>query len=1306
MAGSGIVKFISGSVKAIAIDGTERVLLVGDRVFQNEQIITGDIGMIAIEFSDGRSIDIGRSATITLNDDTLGLGASAQPPGQTLEDARDEVATIQKALEDGEIVDPSKLDAPAAGGAPGEGAGENEGHSHVSVEYNKPAVTPDSGFETKGINVSFPEPEEELILDSVSTPNEVTPNSLPTTNPTAVLLDEDDISPESFNADFNLIRAAFEGDTGYYVGFFNDEGVNDEAPGDDLPVDSPSTQSGFLNADFGNDGSGAIAFNAASLQPAGLTSGGENIHYWVSADGYSLVAYIITEQAVQSELSNEISDYYEQTPTESVVKIIFTAEITDVNTGAFRTSLYGPIDHEDGTTEDNLLINLGYTISDSNGDTAQGILGLNVDDDSPIITEARIEGGIQTKTMRIDEDDLPYGNNDFADGDDGSGPTLLFLPVNFGADGPAENDAIALSPEGIVDQRGNALSSNGIELQYSWDSENDVLIGYTDSIDSPVLTIAVTALNQNGANVSVELLGSLDHPVIDTEDNLVFNVSYIVTDRDGDSVNGRFTVDVDDDSPTIIATQPTEVSYELVMTNHDEVSSAGYHNSFGYYVKDADGNPTTGVVVWDDVHDADATTMTVTGLTPDQIGFFIIPNGDNKNPGLNDETEVTFNQLPDGTWAAFINGVQLVGHNTNAPVLFDNTELNPDAYGYAVDSGLIGNLNWEDIFGGGDRDNNDVNINVEWNEIRPLTVDESELGDSDSSVVTMLLDDAFDISPGADGLESVVYQLGLPTATEGQPNPDSGLNDSLTGGDVLLRMNGNTVEGYVGEDVVFSLVVDANGEATLTQFRSVMHDDPNDPDESISPAVLDSGLIALTAIATDGDGDTARDSIDMGLLIAFEDDGPSASDGSIDLQINPITTNLAVIVDISKSMTDEDLALTREAIDSLIDQYDDIGHVNVNIIQFYANGYIDSTWVSAEAGKGVVLDTTKSGTDIEQGLRAMVENSYSGNQPGADQDIMYFFGDGDTYSHYKTDFDAYLPSWNSFVNSGQIDKLFSYSVNTTTVKSDIDKIADNGENSVSEDAVNITDIAGLEAEIGETVNVYKSGSLTNVIDFGADDGHVQSITIGETEIFYDADNITQTVEGTHGKFEFNFDSGEFKYLPTDYVDHTEHVSINVVDNDGDSLNDVLFDINIAFTEDQSLIGSGIDDVLLGGVGNDILVGAGGNDILTGAEGNDRFIWNKEDVGSLSSPAHDAVTDFDVDNDILDLVDLLSDGSHSIEGISIGSSGSEHLQINVVNSSDHIVQEIELGSVMLGSDISAANDMLDTLLASGAIESGI
>ncbi|MGS7602111.1 DUF5801 repeats-in-toxin domain-containing protein, partial [Escherichia coli] len=61
------------------------------------------------------------------------------------------------------------------------------------------------------------------------------------------------------------------------------------------------------------------------------------------------------------------------------------------------------------------------------------------------------------------------------------------------------------------------------------------------------------------------------------------------------------------------------------------------------------------------------------------------------------------------------------------------------------------------------------------------------------------------------------------------------------------------------------------------QYLAVEHNDSNDHDESGSPELLDNGVVFITATLTDGDGDSAKASVDLAGLVAFEDDGPAIS---------------------------------------------------------------------------------------------------------------------------------------------------------------------------------------------------------------------------------------------------------------------------------------------------------------------------------------------------------------------------------------------------------------------------------------------
>ncbi|MWV13995.1 retention module-containing protein, partial [Pseudomonas sp. R-28-1W-6] len=159
-------------------------------------------------------------------------------------------------------------------------------------------------------------------------------------------------------------------------------------------------------------------------------------------------------------------------------------------------------------------------------------------------------------------------------------------------------------------------------------------------------------------------------------------------------------------------------------------------------------------------------------------------------------------------------------------------------------------------------DNPDVNFGQ--GGFSGLIVDETDLGLTDTGNFS----GAFQANFGADG-GAVAYSLAINTL-------DSGLRDTVTGANIELHLVDGVIQGWVGGDpnlVAFSAQVNESGDLTLTQLRALQHSNPASTDE---PVAVAGGVIRLVAVATDGDGDTASASLDLGGLLLFRDDGPTA----------------------------------------------------------------------------------------------------------------------------------------------------------------------------------------------------------------------------------------------------------------------------------------------------------------------------------------------------------------------------------------------------------------------------------------------
>ena len=146
---------------------------------------------------------------------------------------------------------------------------------------------------------------------------------------------------------------------------------------------------------------------------------------------------------------------------------------------------------------------------------------------------------------------LTDGNNDSADGDDAGGTTdnggagSLLTLFNIGADQPG-HIVLLSDTSGLPD-----LTSNGVPVTYA-------VVGDTLTASAGGTDVFTLTVNADGS-WAFELLDQLDHPVADTEDNLLLDFSSIIgaEDADGDTSdplpNGSFVIDVDDDLPVPVS---------------------------------------------------------------------------------------------------------------------------------------------------------------------------------------------------------------------------------------------------------------------------------------------------------------------------------------------------------------------------------------------------------------------------------------------------------------------------------------------------------------------------------------------------------------------------------------------------------------------------------------------------------------------------------------------------------------------------------------------------------------------------------
>lgn len=193
--------------------------------------------------------------------------------------------------------------------------------------------------------------------------------------------------------------------------------------------------------------------------------------------------------------------------------------------------------------------------------------------------------------------------------------------------------------------------------------------------------------------------------------DVTLTISATVVDGDSGSsttVPGTATVIVDAvaDAPQIHLNPETTSS-----TIRYAGEASGYANAIGVYTLDTDGNPTAPQIL---VVEGDGTNVGDVVMTLDGgvagLHFFIVSDGAATLNGV-DDTRLGFTETVDGKWVLTIDGNPIAQN-----VYFDQADLNPNDLSHtAVVLNPDGTytVGFEDLPGLGDRDFNDIAVNVE-----------------------------------------------------------------------------------------------------------------------------------------------------------------------------------------------------------------------------------------------------------------------------------------------------------------------------------------------------------------------------------------------------------------------------------------------------------------------------------------------------------------------------------------------------------------------------------------------------------------
>ncbi len=495
--------------------------------------------------------------------------------------------------------------------------------------------------------------------------------------------------------------------------------------------------------------------------------------------------------------------------------------------------------------------------------------------------------------VQLDDDDLTNGNP----GGPGDNPNAT--PVNetgtlahdYGADGPGSLLLLGSgAPGGFV----YTLSNNGETLTISQGGTDVIRIDLSDG---------------TSGDYTVTQLAPIDHPSGGNENNVQFTVNYRVTDGDNDTADGTLSINVDDDTPEPQLQVSSEMIIHDETPGVDGDASdvatdlsalfAGVANT-GNDPDVTPGNPNDPIGFAQSASPIATVVPNVGADVPGTVTFLIDVPGSSEPSGL---------QTTEGrNITLFEEGPNLVvgryePAGDNSPDGFGNE---PAAFAIHIDpaTGILTVVQYVSILHDDRGDPDEANDNgTQPNDAPPddpLTVQQAiidsalrvrvQVEDADGDVVTSsrvnigdqikfqddgpVVDDSVMAMAtldenglsGEDSISSTidltdVDGAGTSAVSFGADGPATGGGFSLKDpSDALSQLNltsqgtplqyafdGTTLVAHTGnvDDPVFTVALQANGQATFTQFASI---DQAGTDQN--PFVLTFGYNA-----TDGDGD-------------------------------------------------------------------------------------------------------------------------------------------------------------------------------------------------------------------------------------------------------------------------------------------------------------------------------------------------------------------------------------------------------------------------------------------------------------------
>ncbi|KLN62507.1 hypothetical protein WH96_03195 [Kiloniella spongiae] len=598
---------------------------------------------------------------------------------------------------------------------------------------------------------------------------------------------------------------------------------NNGGVGDDTPINVAGT----LSHNYGGDGAGSLLLLATGA-PAGFV-------YELSAGGTALT---VTQDGTA----------------------VLSVTLADTTSGNYSITQLAAIAHPEGEDENNIEFVFNYRVTDATGDSVDGTLSLSVDDDTPVTGDDTLEvtdenaGNIVTGTLLDNGDsfgadgagvvrEVTHDGVTFTLANDGQS-VVSSEPSDYSFDAVTGILTVSTTADATftVDMAGENLGDYSYEGPADHPGEDFALGGgsyngntYTQANPATGVIVTLTGagdLISDGSPVDVILTGSEFGGIG------ISNVNQGTGDAtsiDDGGVMESITVSLSDAGGAI--------SSDYLAITLGSISDSDPNDVVNWTVE-APGGPFTGTTVQGQtVLELEIPGMTSVTLSPTGFGNgFTVEAVSTAADTMNEVFDYTIEDA-DGDQASAKLTVAVTDDNPTADIaLLNGVEIDLD----------------ETENDGDDTENDGL------------------LADVTVSAADLFVNSSIFGADGEAASGATEYALNL---TDRHP-VDSGLVDAITNEEVILTLEagGDIVGSSTTGGEVFRVSVDADtGDVTVTQSRVLEHDD-TDHDEADTPEIMNSGILNLIVTVTDADGDQSADSVDLGSVIQFEDDGPSISD--------------------------------------------------------------------------------------------------------------------------------------------------------------------------------------------------------------------------------------------------------------------------------------------------------------------------------------------------------------------------------------------------------------------------------------------